>query len=382
MENSFEVAKVDEETYIVNSTISRKFVKLGKRETNYLLSLVNMEPIACEREKDAPLTIEQCDILLKKYEEWGFINNKAIDAKRNISNFIIYSLSIKGKLEKLLKFIGHFVSPLGATTIIVTSILAFYYVNLNSSEIVSTLNQFKITLPTIVGIYIVNFSIAVMHEISHASACYKYSGRVGKMGIKLFYLLPAFFCDVSDIYTVGNKRKSLYVASAGLLCNLLFGNISIITYSLILHVTGNSINILILIWGINLINIVCNLFPFAKFDGYWILKSISGIDNLYDKSICLFLASFMDRKNYLKCSMSTWKKLFVRVYGMFVYLFHWILWACTAYGVFYMLNNKEWNYVGYIFAGIVIIVGIWDSIKYSKQYYTKYTNSMKNWIMR
>ena len=56
-------------------------------------------------------------------------------------------------------------------------------------------------------IYITVSIVTIFHELAHGVTCRHFGGRVQDMGFLLMYLLPSFYCNVSDTYLFKNKRE-------------------------------------------------------------------------------------------------------------------------------------------------------------------------------
>ena len=55
----------------------------------------------------------------------------------------------------------------------------------------------------------------MLHEIGHGMTLKNYGGEVHKVGFLLFYMTPAFYCDVSDSYLLQSRKERLWVTFAG-----------------------------------------------------------------------------------------------------------------------------------------------------------------------
>ena len=68
----------------------------------------------------------------------------------------------------------------------------------------------------------VTLTITALHEFAHGLACKHFGGDVREMGVLLiYYVLPAFYCNVTDIYRLGRKQERLWVIFAGIYWQLL-----------------------------------------------------------------------------------------------------------------------------------------------------------------
>lgn len=375
--DSFEhiiIKKIEEDNYIINNTVTNKFVRLGKRETNYLRFLQGQGEK--EHKNEIPLTDEQKVLLKDNFEKWGFLDS-GLKQKRvfNVSNIVLYTLSENSSFFKILDYLQKLISPIGFILFLLSFVLILYLYGWESESLLVGISKIGVDVSSIVWVYVLSFVASVLHELSHLSACYKYTGRIGKVGIKLFYFIPAYFCDVSSIYMVSEKRKSFIVAASGVMTNHIIGALVLGLYVILYHKDIFS-NACMLFYVCNLANIVFNIIPFAKFDGYWMLKALSGIDNLYDKSIYMFFDFITGNRKYIVKVKKHSKQVFQIIYGMLLFCFHWLLWVYAAYGMYYLVNDLS-VMLGYILLGATCCIGLFNSIHFTKAYYSSYKKQRK-----
>ncbi|HLM28192.1 MAG TPA: hypothetical protein VK304_14620 [Thermoleophilaceae bacterium] len=115
---------------------------------------------------------------------------------------------------------------------------------------------------------------AAFHEIGHASAC-RYSGATpGVMGGGLYLIWPAFYTEVSDAYRL-DRRGRLRVDLGGLYFTAIFA----VATAGIWLATG--IDALLLVVAVQLIQMVKQLAPFIRADGYHIVADLVGVPDLF-----------------------------------------------------------------------------------------------------
>lgn len=355
------------DNYIVNNTLNNKFVKLGIREVKYLLERLE-ETTELESKKEyPPLSEVQKKLLDEKFNEWGFFEKAELSKKKELSNLVIFELKPEHRFNHIIKLFKYLISPVGAFLVIVSVVLAYISIGVSQDRIMNEVTYVKLSLGGIVVIYAITFISSCIHEFCHEAACYKYTGETGKWGMKLFYLLPAFFCDVSNMYMTSSRRKCAYISAAGLLSNVVIGNTAIIIYGFV----ENSSELLLWIFVINLCNIILNLIPFAKYDGYWILKSITGIDNLYDKSVSLVYMMTLNPEQYRKLHMNVIRKMLMTLYGIIIYAFHWLLWIYSIYALKDLLS-LNFAYLEYGLITVLGVLGLGSCISYTRKYLKSY----------
>lgn len=364
---------------MVKDEMTNKILKLGKNEYLFLQSL---------REKDSSLmpenvlTEEQKTFLVGKFSELGFLNDETIKRKekKELSNIKIINFGFSKKNYIILKVLGAFISLpgfigfIGAFIGIVISFI-FY-----SDVIIYGVNNISMDIRTIALLFVMILATAIMHELFHATACYKYTGEISGMGIKLFYLMPVFYTDVSTVYFSDNKKKRFIVSAAGLMCNTFLAGISLVLY-IILYVRGIYCKLFFYYFVFQFATILRNLLPFEKFDAYWMVVSISGVYNLYDKSIMMFITLISNIEYYLAIPIGFIKKIVLSLYGVVNLVFRWIFWSYCIEALKRLLQiyttEQIANNSNVLLYGVIAI----NSIIFLGKYIIKYKNEGRTIIM-
>jgi putative peptide zinc metalloprotease protein len=124
------------------------------------------------------------------------------------------------------------------------------------------------------GLLLVTIGVMVLagifHEFGHASALRYGGGKVRGMGAGLYLIYPAFFTDVTDSYRLGRWAR-VRTDLGGFYFYLIFALGLIGLYWL----TGKEFLLLVVLL-IN-IDIVYQLLPFVRLDGYWAFADLTGI---------------------------------------------------------------------------------------------------------
>src|SRR3954451_6744683 len=111
------------------------------------------------------------------------------------------------------------------------------------------------------------------HEIGHASAC-RYSGaRPGAMGVGVYLVWPAFYCDVTDAYRL-NRRGRLRTDLGGVYFNGIFALLAGGVY----FATGEQAALLAAF--LQQITMLHQLMPLLRFDGYYVLTDLTGVPDI------------------------------------------------------------------------------------------------------
>jgi multidrug efflux pump subunit AcrA (membrane-fusion protein) len=128
------------------------------------------------------------------------------------------------------------------------------------------------------------FVITALHEFAHGLACKHFGGEVREVGVlMIYYVLPAFYCNVSDIYRLGRRRERLWVIVAGIYWQLMVSATSAALWLILTPYTFIS-DFMFLIFLGGTLNIIFNCNPLIKLDGYYALSQWLRIENLQKRS--------------------------------------------------------------------------------------------------
>ncbi|GAA3283345.1 daptide biosynthesis intramembrane metalloprotease [Nesterenkonia halobia] len=147
----------------------------------------------------------------------------------------------------------------------------------------STLSE-RLTVPSY-GWLLAGLLLSVfIHEFAHAATLIAHGGTTHRMGFMFFYLVPAFFCDVRDIWSVPPQAR-VRVALAGVMSQ---GVIAAICGTLALFTPPTVAGTLTVLAVLNMLYWIFNLIPFVKFDGYVALAGHLDRPNLREQTMAAF----------------------------------------------------------------------------------------------
>lgn len=117
---------------------------------------------------------------------------------------------------------------------------------------------------------------AGFHEFGHAAAARRGGATPGAMGTGLYLIWPAFFTDVTDSYRLGRAGR-LRTDLGGLYFNAI---VAVATMG-IWWATG--FDALLLLVVTQVLQMVRQLLPLVRFDGYHILADATGVPDLFQR---------------------------------------------------------------------------------------------------
>ena len=125
-------------------------------------------------------------------------------------------------------------------------------------------------------VFVVTVISAGFHEFGHAAAA-RYGGATpGVMGFGLYLLWPAFYTDVTDSYRLRRSGR-LRTDLGGLYFNAIVA-VAITGLWLVLRYDA-----LLLVVATQIIQMIRQLTPLVRFDGYHVLADLTGVPDLYGR---------------------------------------------------------------------------------------------------
>ena len=127
---------------------------------------------------------------------------------------------------------------------------------------------------TLLLVFALTLFSAGFHELGHAAACRYGGASPGRMGVGLYLVWPAFFTDVTDSYRLGRGGR-LRVDLGGLYFNAVFSLVVLAAWTVV------RLDALLLVIAAQLLQMVRQLVPVVRFDGYHILADLTGVPDLF-----------------------------------------------------------------------------------------------------
>ncbi|GCD44725.1 daptide biosynthesis intramembrane metalloprotease [Streptomyces paromomycinus] len=184
-------------------------------------------------------------------------------------------------LARLIPVIKAVANRVGAVIAAVFGLGGLLALAFQSSAVVDALGR---PLPPMVYLAVLAGVLAttVVHEMGHGAVLTYYGGRPSRMGVMLFYLTPAFFCDVSDGWRLPHRGQRVKVALAGVVTQwVIAGSAAVCALFLDAPLTTG----LLIFAVVTYVSGLLNLLPFVKLDGYLALMSHLDIPHLRDRSM-------------------------------------------------------------------------------------------------
>ena len=128
----------------------------------------------------------------------------------------------------------------------------------------------------LLAVFAITLVSAGFHEFGHAAALRRGGGTPGVMGAGLYLIWPAFFTDVTDSYRLGRGAR-IRVDLGGLYFNAL---VTVVTFGMWELVRWDA---LLLVIAAQIVQMIRQLPPLVRFDGYHLLADITGGPDLFHR---------------------------------------------------------------------------------------------------
>ncbi|WP_191622942.1 biotin/lipoyl-binding protein [Pseudomonas fluorescens] len=126
----------------------------------------------------------------------------------------------------------------------------------------------------------------LLHEFGHAFMAKRAGCRVQSMGLAFMVLLPMFYTDVSDAWRVSDRRSRLLIDAGGVFAELVLAVLALLAWSLLPDGPARTAAFM-LATATWVTTLLINLNPFMRFDGYFLVSDLWGVENLQNRSFAL-----------------------------------------------------------------------------------------------
>jgi putative peptide zinc metalloprotease protein len=126
----------------------------------------------------------------------------------------------------------------------------------------------------------------IIHELGHAFTCRHYGVRVPTMGVALLVMMPVLYTDAGGAARLTKRLPRLHIGAAGMLAEVSLAVLASLVW--VAAPPGILKSAAFLLSSTTLAaTLLVNVSPFMRFDGYYLLGDLLGIDNLQPRSFAL-----------------------------------------------------------------------------------------------
>ncbi|MEZ0260536.1 MAG: biotin/lipoyl-binding protein [Alphaproteobacteria bacterium] len=136
------------------------------------------------------------------------------------------------------------------------------------------------------GMVMILITVTIMkfvHELGHAYTATKYGVPVPVMGVAMMVLYPVLYTETSNAWRMQNRRHRMHISMAGVMAEMVVASVALILWHVLPPGMGRSVAFMLA--AVSLISsLLVNLNPLMRFDGYYLVGDLMGIDNLQDRT--------------------------------------------------------------------------------------------------
>jgi putative peptide zinc metalloprotease protein len=125
--------------------------------------------------------------------------------------------------------------------------------------------------------------IKCLHELGHAYVAHRFGCRIPTMGVAFMVMVPLLYTDVSDAWKLRSRWQRLRIDSAGMLVELTVAAYALLAWAFVPDGPMRSAVFVLAATGV-VLSLLVNLNPFMRFDGYYILADLLGVENLQPRA--------------------------------------------------------------------------------------------------
>ncbi len=200
--------------------------------------------------------------------------------------------------------------------------------------------------------------VKICHEFSHAYTAAIRGARVRSMGLAFMVMVPIPYADVTDAWRLP-RRARIAISAAGLRTELILASLAALFWCLL--PPGPLQDVCLMVASASILSaLLTNLNPGMRFDGYYLLSDLIGVDNLQQRAFTqarhwfrqIFLG--LDDGGDTETAMRTGKKAVLVAWSVYAVVYRLGLYFGIALIVYHYFPKA----IGIVLFGVEIVVFI------------------------
>lgn len=187
------------------------------------------------------------------------------------------------------------------------------------------------------GFFATLVALNILHEFGHGLAAKRYGCRVTDMGIAFIFMIPVAYCDTSDAWRLKSNRQRLVIDGGGLIIEALVALAAVWAWLLLPDGMLRTLAFFVAVTSLAT-TLLINLNPFMKFDGYFLLSDMLGMENLQNRSFATLRwrlrALILGSCEAMPCPMSDRQRRIVQLYAAGTWAYRFFLYVGIAWLVY------------------------------------------------
>ncbi len=185
-------------------------------------------------------------------------------------------------LRRTLVYVEPFFSTTAMAMVLLLGVIGLFIVGRQWDEFTSTFLYF-FNIQGLAFYFVSLVFIKIFHELAHAYTVVRYGCKVPTMGVAFLVLFPLLYTDTSDTWRVKSAMQRMHVGAAGMIMELYIACIATFCWGFLPDGILKSAAFILATtsW---ILSLLINSNVLMRFDGYYILSDLLGIQNLQKRS--------------------------------------------------------------------------------------------------
>lgn len=210
-------------------------------------------------------------------------------------------------------------------------------------------------------------AIKVLHELGHAYTAKYYGVHVPTIGVALIVLWPVLYTDITDGWKLSDRRERLNISMAGVVVETVLGGLATLGWAF--TSPGLLQSVFFIIASVSWIStLLVNLNPALRFDGYYVLCDLWGVDNLQSRAFAC--TRWKLREQFLGVNMAPPESMVSGrlsgyiLYSIYTWIYRLVLYIGVAVFVYYHFGKALGIFLFFLELIVFILWPIESELEY------------------
>lgn len=228
-----------------------------------------------------------------KSQGWRHFAEKKKSQRRSVASLLLHNylffriplVKPQAFLERTLPTARHLWSPAARMIIAAMGLAGLYLASRQWETFLHTFPNYFTWEGVVLGALALVI-VKTAHELGHAYTAASFGCRVHTMGIAFVVMTPMPYTDVTDSWRLQDRRQRLLIDAAGIMVELAIAAVALFFWAFLPDGTLRSMAFVIS--AVSAVSsLAVNLNPLMRFDGYYLLSELLGVENLQARAFAV-----------------------------------------------------------------------------------------------
>ncbi len=207
-------------------------------------------------------------------------------------------------------------------------------------------------------------TVKVFHELGHAMACRHFGCECHEIGLLFLVFTPCLYCDVTDAWTLPDKRQRMAITAAGIYVELTLASVATLFWWLTTDGLFHSL-CLNTMFLCSAGTVFLNGNPLLRYDGYYLLSDWLETPNLWQRSRSV-LFRFAERLLFgspRRADLPEDHPFLLGVYGILSVAYRWFVVILILTFLYRILRPMELDLLAHGIAAMTLVTMVFGPAK-------------------